>query len=454
MVTTSSWPGKFLVLRDHTVSNGVQRLNVRVQTSHWRGIEKYLTRVRALGIGRSVMHMDDFSLELVHTLCSHPWPFLLPRLEKLFWSDSSCEYTYLLSNLLSPTLTELHLHTMDNLFMRSVLPKLGVTCPLMKSFSTTGLDPAASVSVSAAVCGWHQLKALSTEAVDGPALLHLSTLPSLEHLQLSFLSLNRGFFKYSPTTFSNPLRHLTIRAQGSELCVPFFEATWISARSVYISLGNIPRSSSNETFLLLLASRVTAQQVQALSLDLTCDWLLTIAEIMPLFSFCALEELTLPSTSGNLAINDQDLIRAAKSWPKLIKLRLGDEGMWITPARPQITLYGFASLLLHCPDLCTVGLGMDATSYSAVTPEVPGGGVINTKITTLSVGASLIENPLAVAAFLSSVLPNLKNILSKVDTDFVSNQTERRHTKWARAATYLRDVDMIRKQERARSGIY
>jgi hypothetical protein len=97
---------------------------------------------------------------------------------------------------------------------------------------------------------------------------------------------------------------------------------------------------------------------------------------------------------------------------------------------------------------------MDATSYSAVTPEVPGGGVINTKITTLSVGASLIENPLAAAAFLSSVLPNLKNILSKVDTDFVSNQTERRHTKWARAATYLRDVDMIRKQERARLGIY
>ncbi|KAG1892080.1 hypothetical protein F4604DRAFT_1672181 [Suillus subluteus] len=431
------------------------RLNGRVQDSHWRGIEKYLTRVRALGVGRSVMRMDDFSLELVHTLCGHPWPFLLPRLEKLFWSDSSYEYTRLLSDLLSPTLTELHLHAMDNLFMRSVLPNLGVTCPLMKSFSTTGLDPAASVPVSTAVvCGWHQLKTLSTEAVDGPALLRLSTLSSLEHLQLSFLSQNRGFFKYSPTTFSNSLRHLTIRAQSPELCVPFLETTWIPARSIYISLGNIPRSYSNETFLLLLASRVTAEQVQALSLDLTCDWLLTITEITPLFSFCALEELTLPSTSGNLTINDQDLIRAAKSWPKLTKLRLGDEGRWISPARPQITLHGFASLLLHCPHLCTLSISMDATSYNVVTPQVPGGGVINTKITTLSVGASLIENPLAVAAFLSSVLPNLNNILSKVDTDFMPSQTERRHAKWARAAMYLRDVHMIRKQERARLGIY
>lgn len=97
---------------------------------------------------------------------------------------------------------------------------------------------------------------------------------------------------------------------------------------------------------------------------------------------------------------------------------------------------------------------MDATSYSVMTPEVPGGGVINTKITTLSVGASVIENPLAVAVFLSSILPNLENILSKVDTDSVANQTESQHAKWARAATYLRDVDTIKKQERARLRIY
>ncbi|KAG2346119.1 hypothetical protein BDR05DRAFT_997651 [Suillus weaverae] len=46
------------------------------------------------------------SLRAYTSLCGHPWPFLLPRLEKLFWSDSSHESTHLLSNLLSPTLTE------------------------------------------------------------------------------------------------------------------------------------------------------------------------------------------------------------------------------------------------------------------------------------------------------------------------------------------------------------
>lgn len=433
------------------------RLNGRILTSHWRDIEKYLTRVRALGkAGQSVMRTED-GLELVHTLCSHPWPSLLPRLEKLFWLGSNCEYPRLLLSLLTPTLTELHLHAMSSPFMSSVLPILGAICPLIKHFSNTGLHAAAPVPVSrAVVCGWHQLKALSTEAVDGPALLHLSTLPSLEHLQLSFLSLRRGFFKYSPATFSNTLRHLTIRAQSPELCVPLLEATWIPARSVSISLGNFPPSSlvSNEKILVLLASRVTAQQVQAFSLDLTYDSLITITEIMPLFSFCALEELMLPSTCGNLTINDQDLLRAAKSWPKLKKLRLGDEGRWITPARPQITLDGFAGLLLHCPDLCSLGIGMDATSYSVVTPEVPGGGIINTKITTLSVGASLIESPLAVAAFLSSVLPNLKNILSKVDTGCVTMTGESHRVKWMRVSTYLRDVNMIRKQERTRLGIY
>ncbi|KAG2357956.1 hypothetical protein BDR07DRAFT_1418929 [Suillus spraguei] len=162
----------------------------------------------------------------------------------------------------------------------------------------------------------------------------------------------------------------------------------------------------------------------------------------------------LPLTCGNLTINDQDLVRAAKSWPKLKKLRLADEGRWITPARPKITLDGFASLLLHCPDLCSLGIGMDATSYSVVTPEVPGSGVVNTKITTLSVGASLIESPLAVAAFLSSVLPNLKNILSKVDTGYVTAASETHRVKWTKASKYLRDVDMIRKQERTRLGIY
>ncbi|KAG2349271.1 hypothetical protein BDR05DRAFT_412918 [Suillus weaverae] len=128
------------------------RLNGRVLISRWRGIEKYLTRVRALGkLERSVMYMGDISQELTHTLCSHPWPFLLPRLEKLFWSDSSHGSTHLLSNLLSPTLTELHLHAMGNPFMCSVISNLGVTCPLMKSFSTTGQDPAASIPVSTAV---------------------------------------------------------------------------------------------------------------------------------------------------------------------------------------------------------------------------------------------------------------------------------------------------------------
>ncbi|KAG1735048.1 hypothetical protein EDB19DRAFT_1725777 [Suillus lakei] len=421
--------------------------------THWWSIEKFITRVRALGRpGRSIV--GDISPELAHALCGHPWPFLLPRLEKLIWTDSTYESTHLLRNLLSPTLTELHLHSTGNLFMLSVISSLGATCPLMKSFSTTGLGSAASAPVSAAVvCGWHQLKSLSTEAVDGSALLHLSTLPSLEELELSFLSPNRGSFNYSLTTFSTPLRHLTIRTQSAELCLPFLEAMWIPARSVSISLGDIPRSSSNATLLLLLASRVTAEQVQALSLDLTCDSLLSITEIIPLFSFRALEELTLPSTSSNLTINDQDLIRAVKSWPKLRKLRLGDEGMWITPERPQITLDGIANLLLHCPDLCALSIAMDATSYSVVTPDVPGGGVTNTKITTLSVGASLINNPLAVAAFLSSILPNLQNILSKVDTNFAPNQTESRHVKWARAATYLRDVHMIKKQERARVGI-
>ncbi|KAG2156422.1 hypothetical protein DEU56DRAFT_234738 [Suillus clintonianus] len=423
--------------------------------THWWGIEKYLVRVRALGnSGRRVT--ADMSTELVHALCGHPWPFLLPRLQKLMWTDGSYESTHLFCKLLSPTLTDFHLHAKGNLLMLSVLSSLGAICPLMKSFSTTGLDSAASVPVSAAVvCGWHQLKTFSTEAVDGPALLHLFSLPSLEFLELSFLSSNRGSFNYSPTTFSTSLHHLTIRAQDPESCLPFLEATWIGARSLTISLGNIPRSSSNETLLSLLASRVTAQQVQALTLDLTCDSLLTITEITPLFPFCALEELTLPSTYGNLTINDHDLTRAVKSWPKLTKLRLGDEATWSTPARPQrpqITLDGIVSLLLHCPDLCALGIAMDATSYNVVTPEVPGGGVTNTKITTLSVGVSLIENPLAVATFLASILPNLENILCKDDSDIVPYQKESRHTKWARASMYLRDVQMIKKQERARVG--
>lgn len=88
---------------------------------------------------------------------------------------------------------------------------------------------------------------------------------------------------------------------------------------------------------------------------------------------------------------------------------MGDEGIWTIPARPRITPVGLASLPLHCPDF----IGMVATSYGVVTPEVPGGGVINTKIT---------EGRLAL--------------------------------KWAGAATYLRDVDLIKNQERARLGIY
>ncbi|KAF9465372.1 hypothetical protein BDZ94DRAFT_1149054, partial [Collybia nuda] len=95
-------------------------------------------------------------------------------------------------------------------------------------------------------------------------------------------------------------------------------------------------------------------------------------------------------------------------WSQLEDLTLGIKGPWIRPSR--VTLKGLIPLLAQCPLLKTLGIVIDATVDDDTLQTRPGRGIYNTKITSLEVGSSRIQNPVNVAAFLSDILPCITNI--------------------------------------------
>ncbi|EIW59339.1 uncharacterized protein TRAVEDRAFT_122287 [Trametes versicolor FP-101664 SS1] len=81
--------------------------------------------------------------------------------------------------------------------------------------------------------------------------------------------------------------------------------------------------------------------------------------------------------------------------------------------RPRTTLAGLATVARLCPKLDWLGWELDA-SLDALPParleRRPGLGMVPRHVFTLNVGLSPIEDPWAVAAFLSDIFPWLESI--------------------------------------------
>ncbi|KAH9929297.1 hypothetical protein B0H21DRAFT_712041 [Amylocystis lapponica] len=90
-------------------------------------------------------------------------------------------------------------------------------------------------------------------------------------------------------------------------------------------------------------------------------------------------------------------------------LQLGANGG--RPRRTSVTLEGLVHLARHCPQLSRLVLALDA-SVIPDSDRQSEGGLANDSITKLMVRDSSLEDPIAVAAFLSNLFPNLRRIIA------------------------------------------
>ncbi|KDQ62111.1 hypothetical protein JAAARDRAFT_189483 [Jaapia argillacea MUCL 33604] len=114
-------------------------------------------------------------------------------------------------------------------------------------------------------------------------------------------------------------------------------------------------------------------------------------------------------------LDGKSLQQMVLAWPRLCYLHLYTFELGTTH-HSLVTLEGLLPLAAHCPNLCTINLGLHASFK--MTESLPGRGVINRNVKLLDFGHSTIDIDAVphVAGFLSDVFP-CANIISTWDED-------------------------------------
>ncbi|KAF8838645.1 hypothetical protein BDN67DRAFT_1012953 [Paxillus ammoniavirescens] len=113
-----------------------------------------------------------------------------------------------------------------------------------------------------------------------------------------------------------------------------------------------------------------------------------------------------------ILLDDADLTTLAKHWPILKRLSINTQRGW--GASNRITHQGLLNLLSHCPELSGFALSVDFSDIDIDTSRLsdsrPGNGVTHERCTTADFVTSTINNPIAIAAFLSDIFPKLSYV--------------------------------------------
>ncbi|OBZ67193.1 hypothetical protein A0H81_12877 [Grifola frondosa] len=141
---------------------------------------------------------------------------------------------------------------------------------------------------------------------------------------------------------------------------------------------------------------------------------LTDTTFRPLLVFRHLKRFTIDFPHA-AAYNDQFIKELALAWPLLSKLCLKG-----STNQSSVTLEGLVHLVIHCPHLASLEIGIDASVVPKDFNRRPGDGFHNWSISELKLGNSAILDPLWVAAFLSGLFPMLTKVVATGNTETVS----------------------------------
>jgi hypothetical protein len=170
-------------------------------------------------------------------------------------------------------------------------------------------------------------------------------------------------------------------------------------QELYTFLTTVRQSSFRDklTTVLLQESEAADEDVPSHSLD--------AHTLSPLFQCHNLEVIWVSIRYGQEGIDNSLMKDMALAWPRLRKISLFSfyhTSRW----QSNVNLEGLIHLAQYCPALESVSHEFDVSLPT--TWDHPGNGIRNESLTYLNVDRSRITDPLAVAALLSDVFPNLK----------------------------------------------
>jgi hypothetical protein len=167
--------------------------------------------------------------------------------------------------------------------------------------------------------------------------------------------------------------------------------------------------------------------------------ILTVGNIRPLFTFSNLCSVELCPKEG-IDLDDTDMEELARAWPQLSSLTLRTRHT--TQRKPRVTLAGLIPLAKYCRKLSSLILSVNACEV-AISESRPAKGIDHRRLEILGIGDSPIEDPIAVAAFLSDFFPAVTGIYTFDEYDYLPIDA-----KWDQVGELISTFASIRSQER------
>ncbi|KAG0697940.1 hypothetical protein DFH29DRAFT_127128 [Suillus ampliporus] len=433
-----------------SVNSGALVIWGPLRPQDWEVFAGYSRRVRSL---RLRWFASD--AQLYRALSSPPDPsFLLPNLRTFTWHCLSTRsagldvMTAFMRLLLGHNPVEAQLIVSEHAL--AAFSDLGCTS-LRKLVIQNPKVPISADVTGEAICNHSDLRSLACGEVSIRALHHLSQFPSLSRLTI-------GLGEDFPSALTFPrspfhkLRYLTINSKSIGPCLSMLKATNWSIRCFHHRMDAGYDPAGREALLALLPLQLSHESLKCISLHTNAapheddDPVTNPLSLKPLFSF---NNLLILELSGAIlpGLDNNGLQQLATAWPQLRVLILQQKaGLY---RFPHVDLTGLVLLLEHCPDLQQLAISVNAIIDTKVPPAHPISSISNTLITSINFCNSPITKTAEVAAFLSAIVPNLRETPSWTgEVTCLGGAAQEYRKRWDSVAELVRVFAEVRKQER------
>jgi hypothetical protein len=348
----------------------------------------------------------------------------------------------------------------------SITLSLPRDCPGITDVDFESTDELAFKSVSEVVCQWNCLQSFTwhTGKLTHSALIHLANLSNLRDIDVVLPQLDGGNWQGHLPSLQRSgfraLRNVRVVCQHLSSCVSLMDL--VSPRcpieSIFVRVTDGHDANCVRKFLQTLNARCSHISLTQFSIVYNSDtWpappfaderIIDENTLRPLLGFPNMRVVVI-HTPCPFRLGNQILRDIATCWTQLQSLGFGTPGGW--GGLSQITLAGLIPLL-SLSTLQSLSIVVDASSVD-YTLDMPKVGVSNTKIFMLNLGDSLIHNTRSVAAFLSDVLPNVRQIhswspLAARNASVSTTHAMKYQSKWESVARWMETIVRVREQER------
>jgi hypothetical protein len=347
-----------------------------------------------------------------------PGDHLLPNLEHLSWQHFESKYSSFIDLFLGPRIKSVSVREEDN----GRCPGLAILKQRYPGLISVVIEEVNGDCEDAEcgplydfVCTLTQAELIDVRILDSETLQylgHLTTLKTLRtmlHNSVAFPGVADGsmFSNLRETRF----RHWNGLGGGISALLALMR-TWNAPQLESFDADVLDWSLEDvEKFYQVLASHCAHKhlkmlQVEFLNMEYPTPTIVIPGRFFrPLFDFTSLTLLNITVPAG-YDLDDATVFDMARAWSNI-------EDLWLRSRsnhRPQCTLLSLECLARHCPRLSTVVITLDASSVSQAAIGVD--QVLQEKLTLLNVETSRISDAAAVATFLSSLFPNLTQIMT------------------------------------------